>query len=81
MADDLPIEKVPEAARDSPRDFSDRLENDADVDLDLDKAYPDPHGMTPTMCLLYFLLLMVIAGMVGYLILSVLYPEQFAARD
>ena len=24
---------------------------------------------------------MVIAGMVGYLILIVLYPEQFAARD
>ena len=37
--------------------------------------------MTPTMRLLYFLLLMVIAGMVGYLILIVLYPEQFAARD
>ena len=37
--------------------------------------------MTPTMRLLYFLFLMVIAGMVGYLILIVLYPEQFAARD
>ena len=70
-----------EAARDSPRDSSDRLENDADGDLDLDQAYDDPHRMTPTMRLLYFFLLMVIAGMVGYLILIVLYSEQFAARD
>ena len=70
-----------EAARDSPRDSSDRLENDADGDLDLDQAYPDPHRMTPTIRLLYFLLLMVIAGMVGYLILIVLYPKQFTARD
>ena len=99
MADDLPIEKVPELARDNPaferrkarqqqrqaeeaaRDSSNRLENNADGDLDLDQAYADPHCMTPTMRLLYFLLLMVIAGMVGYLILIVLYPEQFAARD
>ena len=99
MADDTPIEKVPEPARDNAayerrkarqqqhqaeeaaRDSSDRLENDADGDLDLDQAYADPHRMTPTMRLLYFLLLMVIAGMVGYLILIVLYPEQFAARD
>ena len=99
MADDPPIEKVPEPARDNAtyerrkarqqqrqaeeaaRDSSDRLENDADGDLDLDQAYADPPRMTPTMRLLYFLLLMVIAGMVGYLILIVLYPEQFAARD
>ena len=68
-------------AEEAARDSSDRLENDADGDLDLDQAYADPHRMTPTMRLLYFFLLMVIAGMVGYLILIVLYPEQFAARD
>ena len=32
-----------EAARDSPRDSSDRLENDAAGDLGLDQAYADPH--------------------------------------
>ena len=68
-------------AEEAARDSSDRLENDADGDLDLDQAYADPHRMTLTMRLQYFLSLMVIASMVGYLILIVLYPEQFAARD
>ena len=37
--------------------------------------------MTPTMQLLYFLLLMDIASMVVYLILIVLYFEQFAVPE
>ena len=40
-------------AEEAARDSSDRLENDADGDLDLDQAYADPHRMTPTMRLLY----------------------------
>ena len=43
----------PRKPRDSPQDSSDRLENDADGDLDLDQAYADPHRMTQTMRLLY----------------------------
>ena len=85
MADDPPIEKVSEPARDSPRDSprdsGDALEHDDDDDFEQDQAYADPHRMTLGMRWGYFLLLMVIAGMVGYLILIVLYPEQFAARD
>ena len=103
MADDPPIEKVPEpdrdnaaheepkasepqrqaeeAARDSPRDSGDGIENDDDDDFELDRVYADPHRMTLGMRLLYLLLLMAIAGMVGYLILIILYPEQYATRD
>lgn len=70
-----------EATRDSPRDSGDGLEYDDDDDFELDQAYADPNRMTLGMRLGYFLLLMVIAGMVGYLILIILYPEQFGTRD
>ncbi len=86
MADDPPIEKDPERARDddardSPRDSGDEPEYDDDDDFELDQAYADPHRMTLGMGLLYFLLLMAVTGLVGYLVLIILYPEQFGTRD
>ena len=70
-----------EAPRDSRRDSGVGLEYDDEDDFELDPSYADPHRMTLGMRFLYFLLLMVIAGLVGYLVLIILYPEQFAARD
>ena len=57
------------------------LEYDDDDDFELDESYADLHRMTIGMRLLYFLLLMVITAMVGYLILIILYPDQFGTRD
>ena len=62
MADDPPIEKVPEPARDNAtyerrkaRQQQRQAEEAArdSSDLHLDQAYADPHRMTPTMRLLY----------------------------
>ncbi len=68
-------------AEETARDSGDGLDYDDDDDFEIDQAYADPHRMTLTMRLLYVILLMVIAGMVGYLVLIIIYPEQFAARD
>ena len=68
-------------AKEATRDSGDGLEYDDDDEFELDESYADLHRMTLGMRLLYFVLLMVVAAMVGYLILIILYPDQFAARD
>jgi hypothetical protein len=41
----------------------------------------DPHRMTLGMRLLYVVVVLIAAGMVGYLVLIVMYPEQFASKS
>ena len=66
--------KAPRAAPDPDLD-------DDELDLgafDIDPAYGK---MTLGMRIMYFLMLMGVAFLVGYLILSILYPDQFSPRD
>jgi hypothetical protein len=55
-----------------------RRDADDDSDLEEDLAAANPHRMTLGMRLMYIVLLLVVAGMVGYLVLIILFPEQFA---
>jgi len=50
-----------------------------DSELDEDFLAAEPHRMTLGMRLMYIVLLLVVAGMVGYLVLIILFPEQFAS--
>ena len=69
--------EAPRAAQDSD------LDPDLDDDLELDGFGIDPlYGkMTLGMRLAYFLMLVGVVAMVGYLILIILFPDQFALRD
>jgi len=48
-----------------------------DTDSDDDFLPADPHRMTLGMRLMFIVLLLVVAGMVGYLVLIILFPDQF----
>ena len=72
--------KPPETPR-AARDFD--PDDDPDDDLDLDDFGIDPlYGkMTLGMRLVYFLMIVGFVAMVGYLILIILFPDQFGLRD
>lgn len=58
-----------------------RRDAEDDSDPDGDFAAVVPQRMTLGMRLMYIVLLLVVAGMVGYLVLIILFPEQFASRS
>ena len=58
-----------------------RRDAEDDSEPDEDFAAAVPHRMTLGMRLMYIVLLLVVAGMVGYLVLVILFPEQFASRS
>ncbi len=65
--------------RDTRGDISDETE-DFDDDLDLE-SFDDINKMTLGMRVVSFLTFLGMAGMVGYLILLVLYPDRFSSQD
>lgn len=54
---------------------------DFEDEPDFHEAFGDPNKMTLTMRVSFTLLLLGVAGMVAYLALVILYPDQFASRQ
>lgn len=69
--------RIPEPAQDH-QEYGD--EDDPDFEDDFTDQYlSDPSGMTVWIRLLMFLFFVTIMGMVGYLVLTILYPDQFGS--
>ena len=69
--------RIPEPAQDH-QEYGD--EDDPDYEDDFSDQYlSDPSGMNVWIRLLMFLFFMTIMGMVGYLVLTILYPDQFGS--
>ncbi len=64
--------------REAPAGIKDFDDDDDDLDLE---SFDDINKMTLGMRVVSFLTLLGVAGMVGYLILLVLYPERFSPQD
>ena len=61
-----------------PEPAQDHQEDEAEDDFS-DQYLSDPSGMNIWIRLVMFLFFMTIMGMVGYLVLTILYPDQFAS--